>query len=125
MKWFIAILVLAVILIAGCTQISSVACSPNWIFNPQGINEEYCKMVCYNEYKSNNFKMESSIQGTCTCVYSEGGSFVGYPLKDTGNCTKDCLDRFNPKNSSSVKITGLVENTTLSKCYCDVNNCNP
>lgn len=122
MKWLIVVLILATVLIAGCTQISSVVCKPNWIYAPQGINEEYCKMACYNGYKSNNFKMEDFVFHECICRLPYHN--VSQGVTQEGNYTKECEDICKRIfNDTNIEINDKV--TPNAKCYCDVNNCNP
>ena len=97
MKWLIAILILATILIAGCTQvsspISSVACKPNWVLGYQNtesyaVTDDLCKSQCYAADKVTAHKIENVTQ-------------------------------------TIQPSTGNPINITLTTCYCDINNCNP
>jgi hypothetical protein len=132
MKCIIPILILAIVLIAGCSQIStpvnSIVCTPNWVigYGPisANIQDDICKSQCYAADKVTAHKIESSIKQDCECV-DGSGSFIGLPTENTGNCNADCLKRFNPSGYPSVQISGSIRNTTFNTCYCDINNCNP
>ena len=72
MKLLIVILVLAIVLIAGCTQLSAITCTPNWIksqfidnmiIQVQSLSAgDYCKTQCYNAYKTTSIKVENATQ---------------------------------------------------------------
>ena len=72
MKLLITVLILAIVLIAGCTQLNSVICKPNWIKSQlilygvpqtQGVTaEEGCKKSCYEAYKVTSIKVENTTQ---------------------------------------------------------------
>jgi hypothetical protein len=92
MKFLIAILILALVLVAGCTQISSFACSPNWIktipisesvAKMYGFTaDEMCKTTCYNSYEVTSHSLGEP--------NSKGGTIIGNgPLScycDVNNC---------------------------------------
>ena len=105
-------------MIAGCTQISSVACKPNWIFNQYGINEDYCKSTCYEAFQTNHYKMEEIKIYKCSCK----GWLDYYISEDEGNVTQICNDYCQGKNAI---LSNLTVDRTGQKCYCDVNKCNP
>jgi hypothetical protein len=70
MKWLIAVLILAIVLIAGCTQISSIACKPNWVMGLPSMKaygdkaNDLCKSQCYAADKVTSYKIEND---TCYC----------------------------------------------------------
>ena len=76
MKWLVVVLILAVVLIAGCAQISSIACKPSYVFGVQGgvssfdnfnavnITDANCKKWCYENDGVSSYKVENNI---CYC----------------------------------------------------------
>ena len=75
MKLLLAILILAIVLIAGCTQINSIACKPNYVVEQTNdlsiqpkISDDYCKSLCYNFIKVTSYKIENNAnQSECSC----------------------------------------------------------
>jgi hypothetical protein len=69
MKWFIIILILAIVLIAGCTN---VICKSDWVlagsvWDISGWpirNAEMCKSSCYSGFGTTSFKIEND---NCYC----------------------------------------------------------
>lgn len=131
MKLLIAILILATVLIAGCTQLNSVvSCSPNWKLITEFIpNEDYCNSICYQNFKSNHFKLEDNVFHSCICKISyvfNNKTFynnVTLGISQTGNYTQSCIDVcYKIYNDTEIEIK---DDVISKKCYCDVNNCNP
>ena len=74
MKKLLVLLLLLIVLLSGCIQeISNVVkCEPNWLLVHDVLletNEEYCKTMCYNGYKSTTYRFEnsSSFSGFYSC----------------------------------------------------------
>jgi hypothetical protein len=144
MKWFIVILILAVVLIAGCTQVSApinaVICKPNWVlsFSDLGygtMTDDVCKSQCYASDKVTSYKIESVTNQLCECI-QVGHAVVGGYLPDSllsyenstpENCNQTCQQVY--KNTMNTygenKVAGNITTQVVKTCYCDVNNCNP
>lgn len=124
MKWLIVVLILAVVLIAGCSGIPGTPiCSPNWVLG-YGEDDITCKSQCYTTNKVTSHKIEITANPPlCTCYWN--GQAAGIERNATSeNCDQICQQNFarpfNPPVTSQ-----MVEQPSTTKCYCDVNNCSP
>jgi hypothetical protein len=135
MKLLIAILILVIVLIAGCTQISSiVSCNPDWMLQGQVMGNnpnDVCKAGCFDKYKVKSYKIEEVITYDCSCTCEGYYDIYCITLNNSRrisgsdkNAQQTCNSFCQEKNRT---VKNLSVNTILSykNCYCDVNNCNP
>jgi len=102
MKWLVAILILAIVLIAGCSQISSIACKPNWIIQSYRINDlpgnpiEICKSECNISFQVTSVKIEDNI---CYC--------------DAHNCNPNTEGQTQPVTNTPQPETNTSQNVQV------------